>query len=406
MNHERIEYPIVKLGSVLQQIKNGLAIKQSKIVDGLPITRIETISTGEIDTNRVGYAGITALDDPKWLLQPGDILFSHINSEEHIGKVAIYDGFPTQLIHGMNLLNLRAERNLILPRFLLRVLRSDCFRNQLCSASNRSVNQASVSITALSNLEIPLPPLPEQKQIAEILDKADSIRRKRQEAASCFEELYNSLFLTYFAKELGSISWSPLDKHLIELRYGTSNKSSSHGNPTLRIPNVVGGDIDLRDLKYVPVSDSDFDRLTLRDGDLLFVRTNGNPDNVGRCAVFDEDAIRDSGHDPAEFIYASYLIRGRLDLQSLKPLFLQHFLQTDVGRKALRDRCRTSAGQYNINTKGIGSIEVPDVTINRQQEFVDRLMALKQCRRRLLLAADGSEDLFNSLVQRAFRGEL
>jgi len=397
---------MVELGNVLSLIRNGLSIKQSKDTDGLPITRIETISNGEIDSTRVGYAGITATEHGQWMLKPGDILLSHINSEEHLGKVALYDGFPGQLIHGMNLLNLRADPSVVLPPYLLRVLRSELFRRKVRRVANRSVNQASVSITALSGLEIPLPPLPEQRRIADILDKADAIRRNRREAVSCFDELSNSLFLTSFARELRSSSRSPLDRHLIELRYGTSNKSSSHGNPTLRIPNVVRGDIDLRDLKHVPVSDTDFDRLALRNGDVLFVRTNGNPDYVGRCAVFDEDAIRDSGHDPAEFIYASYLIRGRLVLQSLKPLFLQHFLQTDVGRKALRDRCRTSAGQYNINTKGIGSIEIPDVTITPQQEFVDHLMAMKKVRRRLLLATDDSDDLFNSLVQRAFRGEL
>ena len=71
-----------------------------------------------------------------------------------------------------------------------------------------------------------------------------------------------------------------LSTYFNELRYGTSNKSGESGYTTLRIPNIIRGTIDLADLKTVEASENEFEKLRLQDGDVLFVRTNGNPDYV------------------------------------------------------------------------------------------------------------------------------
>src|SRR5207244_12579152 len=134
-----------------------------------------------------------------------------------------------------------------------------------------------------------------------------------------------------------------------ELRYGTSTKSEPHGKPTLRIPNVVAGEIDVSDLKVVPIGSAEFERLKLIEGDLLFVRTNGNPEFVGRCAVFTPSSIVPSGFSATDFVYASYLIRARLNPKVMRPVFLREFMLGPEGRRRLRVRSKTSAGQFNIN---------------------------------------------------------
>jgi type I restriction enzyme S subunit len=95
---------IVKVGSLFQFIRNGMSVKQDKSVEALPITRIETFADATIDETRVGYAGVNEVAGHCWLLEPGDILFSRINSVEHVGKCAVYRGVPEKLVHGMNLL--------------------------------------------------------------------------------------------------------------------------------------------------------------------------------------------------------------------------------------------------------------------------------------------------------------
>jgi len=122
----------------------------------------------------------------------------------------------------------------------------------------------------------------------------------------------------------------------------------------LRIPNVVGDKLTLDDLAYVDLRPVDVSRLALRDGDLLLVRTNGNPNYVGRSAVFRRP-------DDRTWVYASYLIRVRLSGELL-PDYVNVFLGSERGRRELLRRVTTSAGNHNINSNSIRllSIPVPD----------------------------------------------
>lgn len=253
-----------------------------------------------------------------------------------------------------------------------------------------------------SKLEIPLPPLSEQKRIADILDKADAIRRKRQEASRQFDLLTESVFMEMFPEAVSSSKTTELRNYVAELRYGTSTKSGTSGFVALRIPNIIHGIIDLADTKTVQVPEPEFEKLRLVDGDLLFVRTNGNPNYVGRCAIFDETLIRHSGFDETRIIYASYIIRARLDLDRIRPIFLQSYLQSSMGRKNLREKCRTSAGQYNINTKDIESLRIPYVDIRKQREFERKHKLIQSRLKTLADATNDTDNLLSSLLMNAF----
>jgi len=116
--------------------------------------------------------------------------------------------------------------------------------------------------------------------------------------------------------------------------------------------------------------------------------------------------MKEAGLNVDEVIFASYLIRARLKLNCLRPVFLQYWLQTSAGRKNVREKCSTTAGQYNINTKGIGALQIPDVTIESQIEFEKRVTTLRPVLASLNKAHTEASVLINSLVQRAFKGEL
>jgi len=176
------EWKIEKLGALLLLLRNGLTKRQNKLGNGYPVTRIETIANGCINPDNVGYVeNVTPIEIEKYRLIPGDILFSHINSLEHIGKTAIYEGKPKLLLHGMNLLLIRANPTKIYPYYLLMILRFYRAKSLFRNIAKKAVNQASINQTELKKLEIPLPPLSEQKKIAEILRTIDeAIETKRQ----------------------------------------------------------------------------------------------------------------------------------------------------------------------------------------------------------------------------------
>jgi type I restriction enzyme, S subunit len=198
-------------------------------------------------------------------------------------------------------------------------------------------------------LAVPTPS--EQAAIARVLDSVDTaIEQVRAVAAESmkFER-------TLIANDLQRVTCQSerLGVFATDIRYGTSVAASERGwgKPVLRIPNVVGNRLILDDLAYVELSETDSKRLTLQDGDLLIVRTNGNPSYVGRSVVF-------WAPDDRTWVYASYLIRVRLN-GDLVPEYVNIYLGSERGRRELLRRVTTSAGNNNINSNSIKLLSIP-----------------------------------------------
>lgn len=164
-------YPTKKLSEILLVIKNGKSCKQTSDSIGDKITRIETIAQWSINLDKVWYFKLTSEDKKKYNIQKWDILFSHINSVEHIGKVAIAKQDYDELFHGMNLLLLRADKNIISPEFLYTVLSAYFKKWYWKTLCKKAINQASLNQKNLNEVDIPLPPLPRQHEIVEHLDR-------------------------------------------------------------------------------------------------------------------------------------------------------------------------------------------------------------------------------------------
>ena len=159
-----------RVGSITQFIRNGANIKQDKEAQGYPITRIETISNGEINTEKFGYANIFELEKfEKYLLHIDDILMSHINSPVHLGKSAIYDGnYETPIIHGMNLLCIRLVEKSS-SYYLLYAFRTSLFKDFVWENMKQAVNQASITTASISSFLLPLAPFNEQRRITKTI---------------------------------------------------------------------------------------------------------------------------------------------------------------------------------------------------------------------------------------------
>ncbi len=141
------EWETKQLGDHATLIRNGTTYVAS-LRDGVPITRIETISSGFVDFSKVGYAKYSKVVE-SYKLQPGDILYSHINSIDHIGKVALVSDVQ-ELYHGMNLLMIRSGNNTN-SKWLFYVLNSDFSRNWARSIAKQAVSQASINTKEIKN---------------------------------------------------------------------------------------------------------------------------------------------------------------------------------------------------------------------------------------------------------------
>ena len=330
----------------------------------------------------------------------GTVLYSKLRPYLNKVVVADDDGVATT-----ELVPLRCDESRLNAQYLAHFLRGPDFL-QFATNLVAGAKMPRMVMSEFWKFPVPLPPLPEQRRIAAILDQADSLRAKRREALAQLDSLTQSIFIEMFGESLLSFKRTPLGDLVEEFRYGTSEKSGDSGFPALRIPNVANGHLNLSELKTVPVEAAEFRRLQLKSGDLLFVRTNGNPENVGRCAVFEPSLVEGSGFKPSEFIYASYLIRGRLKARIVLPVVLQQYLHVGEGRQALRAVCKTSAGQYNINTEGLGAIAIPIFPIASQEAFATRIQAVASLKTTHRAALAELDALFASLQHRAFSGQL
>ena len=188
---------------LLLLMRNGLTAEQSKERGELRVTRIETISDGLIDEAKVRLvSGLSPEQVEKYRIRKGDILFSHINSDPHLGKTAIARGDYADLLHGMNLLLLRVNGKVLNPQFLHFVCCYYRMKGVFVKICSRSVNQSSINQAKLKALEVPLPSLPEQRKIAGVLGVVQRAIEQQERLLQLTAELKKTLLHQLFTQGL------------------------------------------------------------------------------------------------------------------------------------------------------------------------------------------------------------
>jgi len=248
---------------------------------------------------------------------------------------------------------------------------------------------------------VPVPPLPEQKRIATILDKADAIRRKRQQTIQLADDFLRAVFLDMFGDPVTNPKGFPVGtiRDLVDTaNYGSSAKASeTEGEfPILRMGNITySGAIDFSDLKYVDLSKKDQPKYLVEKGDLLFNRTNSK-DLVGKTAVYDRDDVA---------AIAGYLVRVRMNEKG-NSYYVSGYLNSTHGKSTLQSMCKSIVGMANINAQEMQDIKILLPPIEAQNKYAAIFKATKQ-RLKSHGQSEGSLTvLFSSLSQKAFRGEL
>lgn len=155
-----------------------------------------------------------------------------------------------------------------------------------------------------------------------------------------------------------------LGDYLTELAYGTAQKCTygGIGVGVLRIPNIVDGEINISDLKYTTLNRNEENKLLLRAGDVLMIRSNGSRDLVGRSAIVRENHVN--------LAYAGYLIRLR-PTDDLIPEFLNYCLASDPLRKQIHRMAHSTSGVNNINTNQIQQLTIPLPSLHEQRQAVN-----------------------------------
>jgi type I restriction enzyme S subunit len=385
---------IMEVETIFEFIKNGMNIKQTKEIAGLPVTRIETIASATIDLSRVGYAGVLESDAASFLLEDGDILFSHINSVSHIGKCAIYRQEHGKLVHGMNLLCFRPNQQKLYPKYALYLLRSDDFRNQLRKSIKKAVNQASVSITDIKKIRLNIPPLAEQKRIAAILDKADEIRRKREQTIAKLDQLAQSIFVEMFgdlninSKNLQFKKLSEICSFSQGIQVDIENQFSKKNNADdvrfLRIIDFTQGNQEYRFIV------NPGEKYHLKHNDIAMVRYGAT---TGFVCTGIEGAI------------ANNLFKFTINDKNFNSTYLCLYLQSHYFQSKLKSLIN-GAAMPALNFGMLNQFEIPLIKIEVQEILAHQVDSINKNIFFHKQALEITNNLFASLQHQAFTGNL
>jgi len=236
------------------------------------------------------------------------------------------------------------------------------------------------------------------------LDAADAIRRKRQRAIALTEQFLRSTFLDMFGDPVNNPKeWDVMPLGDVgEVQGGVQVSVKRSANPVelpyLRVANVFRDRLKLDEIKTIRVTVSEQKRVLLKNKDLLIVEGHGNREEIGRSAVWD-GSIKSC-------IHQNHLIRVRVNEKLAYSQYISAFINSPGGRRQLLRSSNTTSGLNTISTSTVKATQVLVPPKAEQQKFLDVLHTVFGLNRQLFANQTHSNNLFNSLVQRAFRGEL
>jgi type I restriction enzyme S subunit len=360
---DRSKWKTVKFGDVVKCLKEQVDPESGEIVR---YVAGEHMDTADVHIRRWGTVGDGYLG-PAFIrrFRKGQVLYGSRRTYLKKVSVADFDGVTANTT-----LVMEAKEGL-LQELLPWIMLSEKFTEHSVRESKGSVNPY-INWSDIAWFEFALPPLDQQRRIAELLWAVDeSVQQGNALVESCGS--YRARFISDFIGRFGSTA-TPIGRHLINLQYGSSSRSQltqeSDALPVLRIPNVIGGKIDYTDLVWQKLTPEE-SKYVLEDGDVLIVRTNGNPDYVGRTAVYERATF-------VHCLFASYLIRLQTDRTSLLPRYLHEMLESAEIKRVVKQYVRSSAGNYNLNTDSIRKVALPIPSVDDQAALIEALVSLDE----------------------------
>lgn len=384
---------LVKLGTLMSC--NSTNIDPRRYKDEV----FELFSIPAFERGRPEIVSGSEIGSTKQIVAPNDVLLSKI--VPHIRRAWVVSELngPRQIASG-EWIPFRSNR--FNPSYLRHVLISDDFHvrfMQTVAGVGGSLLRARPAQVA--NISIPLPPLPEQRRIAAILDQADALRAKRRKALAKVDEMAQAIFLEMFGDPQGNAKkWqtSFCSELCQRINVGVVIKPASHycdaGVPAIRGTNIKSNGIDLTDLVYFSKQDSDgpLSKSRLCTGDLVIVRT-GQP---GLAAIVPPEL---NGANAIDVIIVTP------KTEHISPVFMRELLNSDGGKQMILKHSRGQVQQH-FNVGSLSSAELIVPPIGLQEQFESRVRSVSKLRLTSLTSLEEYNSLFASLQNRAFSGAL
>ncbi|WP_089621706.1 restriction endonuclease subunit S [Escherichia coli] len=381
-------------------ITNGFAFKSAEFnnrKEGVPLIRIRDVLKGNTSTY---YSG--QIPEGYWVY-PEDLIVGMDGDF----NTTIWRSEPALL--NQRVCKIEVQEDKYNKRFFYHALPGYL---SAINANTSSVTVKHLSSKTLQDTLLPLPPLAEQKIIAEKLDtllaQVDSTKARLEKIPQIMKRFRQAVLAAAVSGKLTNIS--PINYFNISQIaqvIGGLTKNSKRNNfelqvPYLRVANVYENELRLEDISEIGVQQKELDRVSLEYEDLLIVEGNGSLDQIGRAALW-RDEIK-------ECVHQNHLIKVRANREIISPRFLLFYLMSAQGKAEIINRATSGAGLYTLSISKISSIMVPLYSLYEQAEIVRRVEQLfayaDTIEKQVNNALARVNNLTQSILAKAFRGEL
>ena len=257
-----------------------------------------------------------------------------------------------------------------------------------------------VNKSTLSETEIPLPPLDEQRHIAATLDKVTDLISKRRQQLDKLDELVKARFVEMFGDtvinphELPSVCLS----NFADIVSGITKGRKTSGEELFEVPymavsNVKSGYIDWTTVKTIEATKSEIEQYRLQSFDVLMTE-GGDPDKLGRGAIIQ--------NPPIDCIHQNHIFRVRVDSSRLLPQYLEEYLQHPKAKKYFLSCAKQTTGIASINMTQLRNLPVLLPSLEQQKQFSAIVEQIDQHKLTIQRSLDKMETLKKALMQQYF----
>lgn len=376
------DWPVQRFDSLFAVQQGKQVSKMNRIGENQrPFLRTKNVTWGRLDLSDLDEMHFSEAEEQRLALLPGDLL---VCEGGDIGRTAIWSGALARCYYQNHLHRARLrDEGMMDSQFALYWLWYAFEIGSVYFGRGNVTTIPNLSQSKLCELPLPVPPLPEQRRIADILGLVQAAMEQQTQIIGVTTELKRTLLHQCFTQglrggpekqtEIGPLpaSWgvATLGEYLTEAQYGISAKGSESGRyAVLRMTNQRQGRISSDNLQYVELTTNQFHRFRVERQDILFNRTNSF-ELVGRTAIFDLEG---------DFVFASYLIRLRTDAERLRPFFLNHYLNWEETQVRLKSIASRAVSQSNISATRLRGFFVPVPKPDEQDEIIEKLDCLDQ----------------------------
>lgn len=303
--------------------------------------------------------------------------------------------------------------------FLNHLLKQSFMIEQYIKYSTNTVERRRIiKIENFKNVFAPLPPLPEQKAIAEVLRTIQEAKEKTEAVIKATKELKKSMMKHLFSYgvngvyrvdgvgELKETEIGLIPKHwqvvrlgevLTKTQYGLSKRGMANAKyPILRMNNLADGKVNFTDLQFVNLTEEEVEKFTLNQGDILFNRTNSF-ELVGKVGLFDLEG---------KYVFASYLIRLKCDTNKLLPTYFVYYLSWELTQLRLKKLASRGVSQSNISASKLREFKIPLPPLSEQKAIAEILQAIDEKIQKEEAKKQAIENLFKTMLSNLMSGKI